>query len=689
MQNFYKNVFNHLPQALLVLDTDAQIQLSNESFHQLFLFSPVETKTLQLSNILGMSQEKTVFLIQESKDIELTLQKNDGSRFPALLKFSSYKDSTHNFIIITFEDITTSKELAKKLISTNTKKLQYAQAKSEFIANMSHEIRTPLYGLIGLVDLMMNSNVDVIQEEYLLKAKNTSGTLLDIINDILDYSKMDAGKFKIRQRPFVFHTIVDKLNDQFQVMANDKGIDFHVEYKNMIPNHLIGDEVRVLQVLNNLISNGIKFTHKGSVKVILSSTMHKEDTISLHIQVIDTGMGIKQEDIQYLFTPYEQLDNGYNKKFQGTGLGLTITKQLISLMHGSIDVTSELGAGSCFNVELKIKLDTNISNQSVPKQHINKYLGFKGKILVVEDQEINQFLAQESFSKLGLNVDVASDGLEAIEQVKNNNYNLIFMDIHMPNMNGIEATKEIKLLKPYIPIFILSAGLRDDEKIEAKKAGMIEYISKPIDWDYLKTILQNYLETQYLEEDANRQSANIHNIPYLNLYSSITRLQIHPLKYYHLLIEFKEKYKNIGNIDFSDKQIKADYLHKLKGVVGNLKIDDIFDLIVTIESSNKESLIDDLIQKLQYKFESIDKYLVPKYALQQQAVNKDSLKIELASLIKDIDEFNIIRSQTVKKIILSLNKYFDDDFSELESIFVNNNYDGLKKKLVAILKKIK
>ena len=667
----YKELLNSAFNPMCVVDSDYNIIEANKGFLEIFRSN--------IQKLFGKSLEDIKTILSKENENTITLYTQEKKSYFAKVRFCTFQEQDKPYHLLSIQEN-----------SQTSNELQIIKNKSEFLTNMSHEIRTPMYGIIGLLDLLEETKLDIKQDEYFNKIKNTSKTLLSILNDLLDYSKMDAGKFVIRQREFEFSLVLQQILDQFTVLAYNKGLDFTVECTNDIPSNLIGDEIRVLQILNNLISNGIKFTKQGFVKVFLSSSKKTQNTMTLFIEVQDSGIGISASDIPIVLKPFDQVIHQEETNIQGTGLGLAITEQLTKLMNGEIRVTSELGCGTSFFVSIDIQINHNLVQKETKLNKSKQTIGFVGNILVVDDEEINQFLAQESFSKLGLNVDIAKDGYEAIEKITQTKYDLVFMDVHMPFMNGIETTQKIRQSHKELPILILSAGINKDEKDAAIEAGVNDIISKPIDWDYLKAFLEDFLELKYIDNNEDQVVDKILSIQYFDLEYAIKTLNIHPLQYYQLLIDFYHKYQNINTLHDMDDMEKSFYIHKFKGVVGNLKIEDLYDLIVEYEKTQDEELLSTIIDISVKKFESIKNNLLSKFALDNKELDIDTIKDEISTLIYNIDNFNIIRSSTLVRLTQSLQALFkDDNFGDILTFYNENRYDDLKKYLKGIKKTIK
>ncbi|MFZ9846553.1 MAG: response regulator [Flavobacteriales bacterium] len=388
-----------------------------------------------------------------------------------------------------------NKELAeaKRLAEASVK------VKQDFMANMSHEIRTPMNAIIGFTNLVLKTNLTEDQRTCLQSVKISGENLIVIINDILDFSKIEAGKMTIESSEFDLSSLLSELMKLQTQVAKDKGIDLLLNVDAKVPQFLIGDSVRVNQVLLNLVSNAVKFTSKGKVELKVKVVDEDEREALIEFSVEDTGIGIPQDKLENIFESFTQAKGDTTRKYGGTGLGLTIVKKIVGLMKGEIKVESELDKGSRFIVQ--VRMPKGVAKGKSPVQiDENKQITLgKLQILLAEDNELNQILALRVLNNFGCEVDIADNGKIALEKFRNKDYDIILMDIMMPEMDGLETTKiirnEFSEPKKNIPILAMTAFIfteSDDNKY--LEAGMNDYILKPFNPDKLKQKIANLVE---------------------------------------------------------------------------------------------------------------------------------------------------------------------------------------------------
>ena len=380
----------------------------------------------------------------------------------------------------------------KKVLRERNKANKATQAKSKFLANMSHEIRTPMNGIISMSELLMKTKLNFKQDKYISTINYSAHSLLRIINEILDLSKIEAGKLNIEKVDFNLFELLEHVKNLLENKAEEKNIDFEIIYKNKIQGDLLGDSLRLEQVLINIISNAIKFTENGFVKVIVSSI---EDSFIFAIE--DSGIGISKQHQLKLFDTFSQGDESITRKYGGTGLGLSISKQLVELMNGNITFKSEVNVGTQFIITLPFS--ESKSTDTVEKDKLllfDECLNLEQNIiLLVEDNEINKDILCSLLENTKVTIIIVSNGKEAVDICKNGKYkfDLILMDIQMPIMDGYQATKEIRKSDKDIPIIALSAHYMEEDILKIKNSGMQSHLSKPINVDALFATLKYYL----------------------------------------------------------------------------------------------------------------------------------------------------------------------------------------------------
>ncbi len=380
--------------------------------------------------------------------------------------------------------------LTVKLLHKRTEQLKQAQkAKSIFLANMSHEIRTPLNAIVGFVDLLKEKKLDEESKKYINVVSNSSKMLLNILNDILDLSKIEAGKLTIEKTVFNLKEEILVVLDLLRLKAIEKHINLKEEFINL-PKFIKSDPTRLKQVIINLLSNAIKFTPEN--KNIYARFEYKDN--KLFVSIRDEGIGMTPEQAEKIFEPFKQADESTTRKYGGTGLGVTISKKIVELLGGELKLKTELNKGSEFYFEIPVEVVENYEKKDIEIKDI-----FDAKVLMVEDNKANQMFLGVVLKKLNLTYDIAENGEEAIEKYKNNHYNIILMDENMPVMNGIEAVKHIREYEKthnliHTPIISVTANALEGDKERFLKAGFDGYVAKPIDINKLKEILSKFLD---------------------------------------------------------------------------------------------------------------------------------------------------------------------------------------------------
>ena len=369
------------------------------------------------------------------------------------------------------------------------------EAKSAFLANMSHEIRTPMNGVLGMLELVLADEQDPKKRGNLKTAHNSARSLLNVLDDVLDYSRLEAGEFSLSPEPFKAKKIMEEVTSLFRAQAEAKGLSISAEIDSSVPQEIIGDHARLRQVLSNFISNAIKFTDQGQVSVSMKREANPTED-NLRIEVRDTGIGIARDSLAKLFQRFSQVDTSSTRRFGGTGLGLVICKQLIELMGGTIGVDSTEGKGSCFWVTLPIVVSNDLPPQNTPDRSDASPANSKPeylKILAAEDNFVNQKVLQSMVESLGHQITIVGNGHEALEIIESQDFDIVLMDIQMPIMDGISATKAIRSLSSAassIIVVALTANAMVGDRERYLAAGMNDYLAKPYQREQLVQVLE-------------------------------------------------------------------------------------------------------------------------------------------------------------------------------------------------------
>jgi PAS domain S-box-containing protein len=484
----------------------------------------------------------------EVKNRQLTLKKKDGSDVIVRLNDRIYVDNDGNktYFEGTMQDITeqvladssrrkAEEELRKEKLRSDTlakQALQSNMVKSQFLANMSHEIRTPMNGIIGFLSLIESGSYNNIEEmkQFANSARTSAESLLDIINDILDLSKIESGKMSLEKIDFSLDDIIEESISILSPKIRDKGLKAEKEIETHTPLYLKGDPKRIRQIFINLLSNAVKFTEKGSIKVYVTSKEIDTNTFEIFASVQDTGIGIPSDRLDLLFKPFSQLDGSYTRKYGGTGLGLAICKEFINLMGGDIGVDSTKNVGSKFYFTMQLEQgdkekvvspDTLVSSGlkekankeiSENKTQLTKESRGTFKILLAEDNFINQKVALRIMSEAGYKADAVMNGIQAVKAVEENRYDVILMDVQMPEMDGMTATRKIRELNSEnrnVPIIAITAHALMGDKEKCLEAGMDDYLSKPIRSQVLIQKIDKWLNVQVNTKKAEDKSISL------------------------------------------------------------------------------------------------------------------------------------------------------------------------------------
>ncbi|MEP7374270.1 MAG: response regulator [Chitinophagaceae bacterium] len=413
-------------------------------------------------------------------------------------------------------------QLIQQLNISERKVRESARVKENFMANMSHEIRTPMNAILGFTNLLQRKNLDTESKEYVQTIQKSGENLLTIINDILDLSKIEAGMMRIESAPFSIRGLTHSIQTMFKSKAAEKNLQLSASVDESVPDTLEGDATRLTQILVNLIGNALKFTGTGAISVKITNEGVNDNVVMAGVTVTDTGIGIEKEKLGPIFERFQQAEDSITRKYGGTGLGLSIVNDLVLLQNGSISIESEPGIGTAFRLVIPYKISAEQFNAASPvkNQIISKEQFENTLILVVEDNEINQSLIKHLFTDWQLEFNLANNGKEALAKLRQKKYDLILMDIQMPEMDGYTAAQEIRnKLKLDTPIIAMTAHALSGEREKCLSYGMDDYISKPIEYEQLYKLIGQFIQKNKLVSLQKKASNKTSNGPYkyLNL----------------------------------------------------------------------------------------------------------------------------------------------------------------------------
>ncbi|HPB76041.1 MAG TPA: ATP-binding protein, partial [Chromatiaceae bacterium] len=520
------------------------------------------------------------------------------------------------------------------------------RAKSEFLANMSHEIRTPMTGIIGMAQLALRTHLDDRQHDCVRKIETSAQSLLHILNDILDLSKIEAGVMHLEAMTFDLWHLTANVLHLLDIPAGEKGLQLALDYDPKLGTHYRGDPLRLTQVLTNLLANAVKFTAAGEVRLVI----RPDHPRGLRFAIRDTGIGMSPEEMAGLFHPFAQADGSITRRYGGTGLGLAISQQLVSLMGGRIEVDSTPGQGSCFSFTIPAMPcpppaeperraeagrassgETGADTPAPPALAAAGTLSPSGvpgwsrglagrRLLLVEDNPINQAVVLGYLEGSGLRVEVAADGQEGVRRFQGSAFDLILMDMQMPVMDGLEATRRIRALDPRIPIIALTANAFAEDVARTRAAGMNTHLSKPIDLRHLQAVLNHFLPPHPGLGDPNPQglvlpgglippqgptedNATIHLDPAVGLALMGGKDQL----YRRILDQFAASYADL-ELDLSDPEARRT-LHSLKGLSANIGAQTLRERTAALEASLDPTLVPAFRQELAAVLDAIRRYL--------------------------------------------------------------------------------
>jgi PAS domain S-box-containing protein len=518
------------------------------------------------------------------------------------------EDNGYPFVLCSSQDVTDLVNMEKELRRAQKITQLSIEAKQQFLAKVTHEIRTPMNAIVGFGKILSKTTLETKQRKY-VEAINTSGeNLLLIVNDLLDTSKIEAGKMTFEEIAFSLKEVIASVITILHYKAAEKDLILSVKIEDDIPEYLIGDPTRLNQVLINLAGNAVKFTEKGFIEIFVKKEKLEDNKIHLQIDVSDTGIGIPEDKLPYIFDSFIQANNDTSRKYGGTGLGLTIAKQIVELQGGSIDVKSTLGKGTVFSFHLSYATTNSetVLQNKMPEETIVEQKLDHVKILLAEDNYLNHLLLESIMTEWGVEMSIAQDGKKVIEMLEKDQYDLILMDVHMPEMDGYEATRYIRENLPaplsQIPIIAITANASEEDKIKCLEAGMNDFIPKPFRTDELFKKISQYANLKkehrvsLLKKNKVQKSDTRKKVIRLGYLKSVASGNKNFLKEV-MDIFITQMPEEIGNLEIAlaDKNWNtlAETAHKMKLGINVMGMKESEKIILFIESESKEKIMPD------------------------------------------------------------------------------------------------
>jgi PAS domain S-box-containing protein len=530
----FQSFLESVPDAIIIVNKEGNIQYSNTQTEILFgyekdeiignkieLLMPSRFKEAHQHHRQGYIANPKVRKMGEG--MQLFAKHKNQSEFPVEISLSKLDTEEGFLVCASIRDVSNQKRIEKELTEAIIKAENAVKSKQQFLSNMSHEIRTPMNAIIGFTKVILKTDLTPKQKEYLTAIKMSGDTLIVLINDILDLAKVDAGKMVFEKAPFKLSLSISTMLHLFETKIQEKNLELIVKYDQKIPEVLVGDAIRLHQIILNLVSNAVKFTTEGKIIIGVRKLTEVNENITIEFSVADTGIGIETKKIDKIFENFQQAHSQTSRIFGGTGLGLAIVKQLVEAQGGSIQVESEVDKGSTFSFVLNFK---KANGATVLDNQITELVDndIKGvKVLVVEDVELNQLLMRTLLDDFGFESDIAGNGKIAVEKLEKNKYDIVLMDLQMPVMNGFQATDYIRnTLKSQIPIIALTADVTTVDLEKCKAVGMNDYIAKPVDdrklYSKIVGLIKKPLQTIEIKtlENYESKSQKSINLSYLN-----------------------------------------------------------------------------------------------------------------------------------------------------------------------------
>lgn len=623
----YRSIIENLELGLLEVNKDDVITRAYPKFCQLSEYSEEELIGRKALEFLIHKDSKETMISQNKLRVdgtasvyEIKLLCKSGKIKWVMISGAPFYDKNNKLqgTVGVHLDITNRKQMEQELINSKNNAIEGAKEKGMFLAKMSHEIRTPMNGIMGMAELISQTKLSNQQREYLSAIQISSQNLLHIINEILDLSKISNNKIDIVEREFNLFELLRSLEKTFIIKASEKSLRLEFIIEDGVSEYVISDNVRINQILINLLNNAIKFTKSGSVVTKLEVIENNENVQLIKFSVKDTGIGIKEEDKINVFEEFKQANLNIENEFGGTGLGLPICKNLVSFMGGELKFNSTFGKGSEFYFSLPIKISLPLLSNS---EEILKIVTLKRSfnVLVVDDNDVNLLLVTSILKNLNCSYDQASNGQEAVDLVAKNNYDAIFMDMRMPVLNGIDATKVIRSeLKSNVKIIALSANASKKDELDCRKAGMNDFLSKPFTQEQFITKL-NSINDNKLTPIKSEDNRVINKIDKIEEVSNEKLLIMDKLNQFsngnkdfitnmlNIFINKTPEDMDSMNQSLANNNLNSvrDIAHKIKPSIDLISTDYMKNLIREIENKNNKSTINKDVETLNKKINTL------------------------------------------------------------------------------------
>lgn len=711
--NMSEFIYYSLAIPVLVYDSSHHLQILNDASAAFFGIKKGDMSKVGIHHLFELEEDAVFGFDTMKKDLDAKCRMNDVYCNLSINKiYDDYKDTIGYIILIT--DLSEHRKAVQRLEEAKKEAENANEAKSTFLANMSHEIRTPMNAIIGFSELVLNLDISDTVREYVEDIKFSSHNLLAIINDILDISKIESGKMEIIPDTYYVENLIKDVSLIISTQAKAKGLEFIMHVDPNLPNTLRGDKVRLRGILVNILNNAVKYTNKGQVTFEINILNQTDRLVKLEFKVTDTGIGIREEDQKNLFKNFERLDQKFHYGIEGSGLGLAITKGYVTLMGGEIGVESTFGEGSVFTVVLDQEIvdATPITEQCVPKETTQKEseLGrmqiSDTKVLVVDDNHVNVRVAHGIFTTYGLSVDTATSGQEALDLCEKNQYDIVFLDRMMPEMDGVETLKRLRALGGCYAaggdskIIVLTADAVSGVRQQLLDKGFDEYLGKPLNLKQLERLFVRFLPPEKITFCARENSAD--SAP------AIASRDLNYLKEALPEVQVEQGISNCGGIlpdylkilkiahDYGEKQLKEMYqmhqqkdyenytikIHSMKSTALNMGAEAVSQMARQQEAAGKNGdyeFIDDHLEEFQSAYRQLlaqiqtvllhyDLLGKPQDNTPRESLEKGVLDTVLANIRQNIDEFDFSK---VFEILEEMKKYdlpspYDELFSKIE-----------------------